>query len=107
MELFTRTFMLIGYLAVAVNALLQLRKSSRFRSAVLVSLPTALFWLAFYGHVTFGSTANAELLVQWSRLGHTFTIGALLYLQYIAGLNYQREAEIVLKAIREADIDVG
>ena len=83
-DVITRSFVLLGYLAVAVNTLLILRKASysRYRVWSLAVMGTATaFWSIFYIWVQLPH--SQELAADWSRIGHTLTIGAFMIQQFM------------------------
>lgn len=109
-EAITRLFVLFGYIAVTVNAILMARKCHkvrprRVRLGLWAVVPAGIFWTLFYGHVSFASDVPGAL-AQWSRLGHTLTIGAFLIVQYTAGMCRKRRMDTLAEALRRAGVDV-
>ncbi len=111
-ELATRTFVHLGYIGVAFNSYLILRKCacSRYRRISMHAIGVvATFWALFY--IWIANVGPHDLAVQVSRLGHTLTIGAFMLQQYmISQASLRDEAtlgEVVRVAVAEIETHNG
>ncbi len=107
MEFISRLAVGLGYVGVALNASLQIARTSppwHRRWSLLAMIPPAVFWILFYSHVTWGPENGPGVLAQWSRMGHSLTIGAFLAQQFLIQAAVRRQTRALFDSIEQITV---
>ena len=109
LDLLSRVFVELGYIALAVNGVIILRKcpcSWYQRWAMFTIIPIALSWTFFYTAVNF-HWFDPATYPPLSRLFHTVTIGNLAVQQFLvqkaAGQELASLQGLLLRSLRPGD----